>query len=338
MNNIQFGSICDIKKGTKIELLEDWSPEAVRFIQIDDLRNDNNLKYCLPASKYTYVDANDLIIAWDGANAGTVGYGLKGAIGSTLAKLKIKSDNYNIDFLGHFLKYKFPYLRENCTGATIPHINRQSLERIILPNFSFEIQQKIAHTLDTVSEILALRKKQLEKMDGLIQSIFYEMFGDPCKSESDWNVKTLGNIFQITSGGTPLKSRKEYYLDGTICWAKTGDLKEKYLYSVPEKITEDAIKNSSAKVFPPETVLVAMYGATIGACSILKINAATNQACAAFLPSDEVLPSYLYHFFENQKNNLIKMGVGGAQPNISATLLKEIQMVVPPLEIQMKFT
>ena len=134
----------------------------------------------------------------------------------------------------------------------------------------------------------------------------------------------LGDIFVISSGGTPNKKVDIYYKNGNIPWIKTGDLKQKYVSDDIEFITEEGLKNSSAKLFPRETVLIAMYGATIGACSILPYQASTNQACAAFLPNDMILPDYLYYFLCSQKEKFIKDGVGGAQPNISAGYLKNV--------------
>jgi len=151
---------------------------------------------------------------------------------------------------------------------------------------------------------------------------------------SKWEVVKLGEIFKITSGGTPSKNNPDYYTNGTIPWVRTGDLKNKYIKKVDVLITEEALSKSSAKLFPAGTVLIAMYGATIGACSILSIDASTNQACAAFLPNEKVDSSYLYYFLCSKKNDFIKMGVGGAQPNISATILKGVDMPLPPLETQ----
>ena len=144
----------------------------------------------------------------------------------------------------------------------------------------------------------------------------------------------LGDLYQITSGGTPSRKHLDYYQDGTIPWVKTGDLKEKYLRATDEKITEIGLKNSSARIYPKDTVLIAMYGATIGASSILKIEAATNQACAAFVKRDDVIPEYLYAFLESQQSRFIKDAVGGAQPNISAGYLKQIDMPLIPVEEQ----
>lgn len=144
----------------------------------------------------------------------------------------------------------------------------------------------------------------------------------------------LGDLYQITSGGTPSRKHLEYYQNGTIPWVKTGDLKQKYLRATDEKITEIGLKNSSARIYPKDTVLIAMYGATIGASSILKIEAATNQACAAFVKRDDIMPEYLYAFLESQQSRFIKDAVGGAQPNISAGYLKEIDMPIISIEEQ----
>ena len=147
----------------------------------------------------------------------------------------------------------------------------------------------------------------------------------------------LGAIFEIGSGGTPSKKHPEYY-GGNIPWVKTGDLKSQYLYEVEDFISESGMKNSSVKLYNPNTVLVAMYGATIGATSILKIAACTNQACAAFKPNERILPEYLYYFLRSQKDNFVKDGVGGAQPNISASYLKNVKIPLRTLPEQTRIT
>lgn len=143
----------------------------------------------------------------------------------------------------------------------------------------------------------------------------------------------LGDIFEIGSGGTPSKKHPEYY-GGNIPWVKTGDLKNIYLNHIEGTITEDGLNNSSAKMYEPGTVLIAMYGATIGATSILKIPACTNQACAAFKPNDKVVPEFLYFFLRSKKEVFIKDSVGGAQPNISAGYLKRVEIELPHFDEQ----
>lgn len=149
-----------------------------------------------------------------------------------------------------------------------------------------------------------------------------------------YDLVALGDIFRITSGGTPSRRIAEYYEDGKIHWIKTGDLHNKYIESASEFITQEALNSSSTKLYPKGTVLIAMYGATIGACSILNIEACTNQACAAFTPNEGVNNEYLYYWFKFNKNNFVRAGAGGAQPNISATFLKQYKIPLPPLPVQ----
>lgn len=153
---------------------------------------------------------------------------------------------------------------------------------------------------------------------------------------SNLNFVKIGDIFKVTSGGTPSREKPEYYIGGNIPWVKTGDLKGKYANYPIEHITDDALNNSSAKIFPKDTVLLAMYGATIGACSILPFDAATNQACGALLPTDKYNTDFLFYYLKYIKNDLIKKGVGGAQPNISAGIIKETLIPLLGIELQRK--
>lgn len=149
-----------------------------------------------------------------------------------------------------------------------------------------------------------------------------------------WPMVKLGDLFKITSGGTPSRKKSEYYDGGDIHWVKTGDLHNKYVRSASEFITQEGLASSSARLYPKGTVLVAMYGATIGACSILDIEAATNQACAAFTPTEKVDPVFLYYLLKHSKPAFVKAGSGGAQPNISGTFLKNFEIPLPPLDEQ----
>lgn len=149
-----------------------------------------------------------------------------------------------------------------------------------------------------------------------------------------WPLVKLGDLFKVTSGGTPSRKKSEYYDGGHIHWVKTGDLHNKFVRSASEFITQEGLDGSSARLYPKGTVLVAMYGATIGACSILNIEAATNQACAAFTPTEKVDPIFLYYLLKHSKPAFVKAGSGGAQPNISGTFLKNFEIPLPPLDEQ----
>ncbi|WP_178989030.1 restriction endonuclease subunit S [Winogradskyella schleiferi] len=146
----------------------------------------------------------------------------------------------------------------------------------------------------------------------------------------DWIECTLGEVCFTTSGGTPSRQNKDFY-KGNIPWIKSGELDKGIIYDSEEHISEEAIKKSSAKIFPKGTLLFALYGATIGKMATLGVDAATNQAICGIYKSDVFNSEYLYNFLFSQKNFLIQQGIGGAQPNISQTILKKLNISIAPL-------
>ena len=143
----------------------------------------------------------------------------------------------------------------------------------------------------------------------------------------------MGNIGDWGAGATPSRTHPEYY-GGNIPWLKTGDLTDSYIDAIPETITELALEKTSVRLNPAGSVLIAMYGATIGKLGILSIAATTNQACCACFPLGGLDNKYLFYFLMAQKPLFIKQGEGGAQPNISKEKIVSTLMPVPPLEEQ----
>ena len=143
----------------------------------------------------------------------------------------------------------------------------------------------------------------------------------------------MGNIGDWGAGATPSRTHPEYY-GGNIPWLKTGDLTDSYIDAIPETITELALEKTSVRLNPAGSVLIAMYGATIGKLGILSIAATTNQACCACFPLGGLDNKYLFYFLMAQKPLFIKQGEGGAQPNISKEKTVSTLMPVPPLEEQ----
>ncbi len=152
--------------------------------------------------------------------------------------------------------------------------------------------------------------------------------------DQEWEQTTLGKVASWGSGGTPSRSHPEYFR-GFIPWLKTGELGTKHIRKSEETISETALKESSAKIFSQGSVVIAMYGATIGKTSILGINAATNQACAVAQIDAHILSNtFLYYFLLSINKKLIEAGQGGAQPNISQGILKSWPISLPPLSEQ----
>lgn len=144
-----------------------------------------------------------------------------------------------------------------------------------------------------------------------------------------WKMEALGDIAFMTSGGTPSKKHPEYYENGTIPWVRSGELENGAIRDTELKITQAGLDNSSAKIFPKGTLLIALYGATIGKLAYLDIEACTNQAVCGIFENKKVSLQYLYYFLLFHRPDLVKQGIGGAQPNISQTILKKLMVSYP---------
>ncbi|MDE3040077.1 MAG: restriction endonuclease subunit S [Nitrospirota bacterium] len=128
----------------------------------------------------------------------------------------------------------------------------------------------------------------------------------------DWEWVSLGNICRTTSGGTPSRKYKEYF-EGDIPWVKSGELPDGPVSEIEEYITGEAVKNSSAKQFPKGTLLIALYGATVGKLGVLTQEAATNQAVCAIFPPDDLETKYLFWYLRFVRSDLIAQAIGGTQ-------------------------
>lgn len=148
-----------------------------------------------------------------------------------------------------------------------------------------------------------------------------------------WEVKKLGEVVKTTSGGTPSRKEPKFY-NGSIPWVKSGELNKGVIFDTEEKISQEAIDSSSAKIFPKGTLLIALYGATIGKLAFLGVDAATNQAVCGIYKNEKIDLSFIYYYLYFSKPDLLKKSIGGAQPNISQTILKDLQISLPPLSEQ----
>ena len=157
----------------------------------------------------------------------------------------------------------------------------------------------------------------------------------PFEEPDGWCWATLGSIGKWQSGATPSRMRKDYY-GGDIPWLKTGDLNDWYITDIPEYITQQALNETSVKLNPAGSILIAMYGATIGKIGILTMPATTNQACCACISHNGIEQMYLFYYLLSHKEEFVHQGGGGAQPNISKEKIVETLIPIPPLSEQLR--
>jgi type I restriction enzyme S subunit len=342
MNSL--GEIFKISKGKKA--IESSFETTLRYIQIGDLRNDDVMKYTTQSSTNVLCTKDDILIAWDGANAGTVGYNLEGVIGSTLAKLSPKKEGVHINYVGRFLQSKFEYLRENCTGATIPHLSRPVLENLQIPLPPLEQQKKIASILDAADAYRQRTKALIAKYDELTQSLFLDMFGDPVKNEKGWEVVELKKCTtKIGSGSTPRGGRESYQDSGISLIRSMNVYDNQFKYENLAFVSDsqaDKLKNVTVEL---NDVLFNITGASVCRCTIVPENvlpARVNQHVSILRAKiNFILPKFLMHILisENVKRNLLKVGsAGGAiMEAITKEQLEKFPIPVPPIALQNKF-
>lgn len=341
MEFVKLGDIVTIKKGKKPLFSELPNEKSVRVLQIGDLRNDNNLKFTDDKTG-VLVDAEDVLLAWDGANAGTVGYGKTGYIGSTIAVLKKKNSKYySTVFIGKFLQSQFEYLRSKATGATIPHIDRKSLDSLKLPVIDFTEQIRIAEILSQAENLITQRKEGILLLDELLKSTFLEMFGQSDKQK--FPLQKLDKVsLKITDGehGTVnrLEYGKLYFMARNITVYNTIDLKEVSFIS-------DEDHNKIFKRCNPEQgdLMMVCVGATIGKVVLVPENMepfSLARSVALIKPNKSIITSeYLLWFFNSElgKRQIKNSTNAAAQGGLYTGKLKNINISIPPIALQNKF-
>ncbi|EDO7121403.1 restriction endonuclease subunit S, partial [Campylobacter coli] len=269
------------------------------------------------------------------------------SLGLLKPKVKIISD-----YLVYFLNSCFieEWINDNKVGGGThtAKLNLNILEKCPIALPPLKEQERIVGILDEnfakIDENIKILEQDLLNLDELMQSALQKAF-NPLKDNAKenyklpqgWEWKSLGEIANTSSGGTPSRNKKEYWENGNIKWLKSGELNDGYIDFIEENITEEAIKNSSAKIFQKGTLLIAMYGATAGKLGILNLDSTTNQAICAFLHKDKnikFLEKFLFYFLFFLRDKIIKDSFGGAQPNINQTYIKNLQIPLPPIKEQ----
>lgn len=345
---LQLGDFLEIQKGKKAQVLLDRpSRTSRRYIQIDDLRPDAKPKFVEPFS-CPWATPADVIIAWDGANAGTVSCSLEGFIGSTLAILRPSSDTVHPPYLSRFLESKFDYLQANSTGATIPHISKDRLESLRLPLPSLPEQRRIAGMLEQADRLRRTRRYALELSDSFLPAAFLEMFGDPATNPRDFACLEVEGLFPpdregVKCGpfGSALKNH-EYTESGVPVWNMKNVGANEFHEDGCLFITAEKFRELSAYDARNGDILISRAG-TVGRMAIVETKYAlsiihTNIIRLSLDPA-RVLPIYfvvLMTWFADRVSRL-KRGKEDAYTFMGTGTLAELRIPVPPLPLQHRF-
>lgn len=240
-------------------------------------------------------------------------------LGRGVCSLRMKNGNQS--FLFYMMKYYIPHLVRKESGTVFGSVNRNDINglEVDIPE-DFLIQEKIARYLEMIDEKIELSNKINNNLLQQLHVLYSRLF---CDSAMD---TPLGEVVATTSGGTPSRKHDEYYSDSSICWVKSKELLGNYIHETEEHINDLAIKKSSAKLLPKHSVLIAMYGATVGACGVISKPMTCNQAVCALLCNETYPYTYLFQIAYESQQKFINLAVGSAQQNISQVLIKQLNL------------
>ena len=335
---------------TKWNLILECKSAKIPFIENDKIKNLSLLK------------DGDLIIAdasedHEGSGASILLKNIENKqVVSGLHTIALR-DNSQItqsEFRAYITSIKFVKIQiiAQVTGISVFGLSKTNLKKMKIPIPLLPEQQKIASILSGVDALIESTQKVIEKTGklkkGLMQNLLTKgishtkfkkvksFFGKYDQIPEIWKHDEIQNICdKITSGGTPSRNNLKYY-KGKIMWIKSGELNDTFILDSEEKITKKGLNESSAKLFTKGTILIAMYGATIGRTGIITKESATNQAICAILPVKSINSFYLQQLLIFKKNILISFGMGAGQPNINQEIIKTFFISLPPLPEQQK--
>lgn len=334
-------AVCSLSTGEK-RIGNDypyWEVKCLRGITLPQIVSSGN-----------FVPVFSKVILVDGENSGEVfTIFTSGYMGSTFKMLQISAVVFP-KYLELFILSNKDVYRNRKTGSAIPHLNKELFFSTPFPLSPLAEQQRI---IDRIESLFAKLDEAKEKAQAVVDSfetrkaaILHKAFTGELTakwreengvSSKEWTTCSLSKCCKIGSGGTPSRKSGKYYA-GNIPWIKTGEIEWNEVVDSEEKISQEAIDNSSAKLYDPGAVLVAMYGmgVTRGRASILGVKAATNQAVCVLQPQEYLNNRYLFYFFMCNYWSMREQAVGGNQLNLSATIIGKQNIDIPPVSEQLE--
>ena len=323
-----------------------YKPEDISDIKSDDhiplLRANNIQKGQLCLKDLVYVDCkkvqkkqhilpNDILICASSGSKDLVGKAIKictpGFTFGAFCKVLRPGETVDPDYFSAFFqseRYKFN-ISNSAIGININNIRSEHLDDMSLPLPSKEEQRQKAKVINKLNEIIEKKQNQIFYLEQIIKSRFIEMFGDLISNSQNRKLVRLEELGKWSSGGTPPKSNKPYF-EGSINWFTAGELNSLYLNDSIDKISEEAIYETSAKLFTKGSMLVGMYDTAAFKLGILSKDSSANQACACITPNSKVNILWLYAALIAIRPKVLNMRKGVRQKNLNLQMIKELRI------------
>lgn len=301
-----------------------------------------DLKTCSPVTFYTgeydvnyIVHKGDYLIGMDGEFNIVEWKGDNGLLNQRICRIRSSVKELLNQFLLSYLPIPLKKIEDATPFVTVKHLSAAELNNIDIPVPSLQIQTQIVEELDCLISIIEKLKKQLEELDNLAQSMFYDMFGDPIANEKGWDLKRIEDICSVIGGSTPKTNKPEYW-DGNNYWVTPAELNGKYISSTIRSITDEGVIAANLKLLPKGTVLFTSR-APIGKVAITRAPMFCNQGFKNFICSDFIINEYLYHVLLYNTEYLKSLGVGATFKEVSKSKISSVCISLPPLPLQQQF-
>ncbi|MDO7135952.1 restriction endonuclease subunit S [Algibacter lectus] len=349
---VGFTEIFGINGGTqppKSQFIHEPKEGYIRLLQIRDFGKKPVPTYIPNTGKLRTCEKDDILIARYGASIGRIVTGEEGAYNVALAKVNIP-EVMNKNFVKWLLKsHIFQNKIVSFQRTAQSGFNKDDLSGIIIPLPPLAEQQCIVTKLDELFGHLDSLKTRLNHIPQILKNFRQAVLNQAVtgklteewrvgKALEKWEETTIGKLFTVKTGATPKRGNTTYYKEGKIPWLKSGQVKNEFIYEAEEFITDLAVKETNAKLYPKDTLLVAMYGEgkTRGQVGWMKLEAASNQAIAALVNEEMDIKSkqYVYYYCLSQYLEIRKQAEGGNQPNLNLTKIKNWKISLPSKEEQ----
>ena len=321
---------------------EDRGKEGLPIIRIQDLTgNAYDLGfYAGDYPKRVEINNGDILISWSASLGVYIWDRGKALLNQHIFKVVFDKVAVDKRFFVYAVQHKLMEMESKTHGATMKHIVKKDFDNTSIPFPSLVRQAEIARILFKVESIIHSRKVELQKLDDLIKARFVEMFGDPMYNSKGFELRKYGELFELNAGGTPSKSKAEYWEGGTISWIGSNMCQNTYIYENDGNyITEEGMAHSSARMFPIDTVLVALVGATIGKTALLKFETTTNQNVLGIrkIRENGYLPEFVFFYTQGLYQKFLNIGDGGFTM-ASKGFISELPIPVVDINLQEEFS
>lgn len=300
----------------------------INWLSVKDFNNENRYVYStektiteegLNNSSTKLLKKDDIIISARGTVGELAMIPFPMAFNQSCYGIRAKEGIDSI-FLYYLIKNSVRKLKAITHGSVFDTITRDTFANIEVAIPDIKTQHRIAKMLADIDDKVENNQRINNNLLQQLHVLYLSLFCD-CAMDTP-----LGDVVATTSGGTPSRKHDEYYSDSSICWVKSKELLGNYIHETKEHINDLAIKKSSAKLLPEHSVLIAMYGATVGAYGVISKPMTCNQAVCALLCNENYPYTYLFQIAYESQQKFINLAVGSAQQNISQVLIKQLNL------------